>query len=58
MRLIELNAPQEIIAHEHAWLIDEMKRAHAKTHGVDIPYTAQQLQELNNHKDIDDLYGE
>ena len=58
IRLIESNAPKEIIAHEHAWLIDEMKRAEAKTHGVDIPYSAQQLQELKDQKDIDDFYVE
>jgi hypothetical protein len=54
--LIELNAPKEIIAHEHAWLVDEMKRAEGKTFGVETPYTAQQLQELKNQKDIDDSF--
>ena len=55
-RLIELNAPKEIISHEHAWLVDEMKRAEGKTFGVETPYTAQQLQELKNQKDIDDSF--
>jgi hypothetical protein len=57
-RLIELNAPKEIIAHEHAWLVDEMKRAEGKTFGVEIPYTPQQLQELKNQEDIDDFLSE
>jgi len=58
MRLIELDTPKEIIAHEHAWLVDEMKRAEGKTFGVEIPYTAQQLQELKNQKDINDFLSE
>lgn len=49
MRLIELNAPEFIIAKEYEWFKLETERADAWLNGIEIPYTQEQEDELDEH---------
>ena len=53
MRLMELNAPHEIIENEYNWFRVEVARADKITHGEDAPYTEEQISELEFLREIE-----
>jgi len=58
MRLMELNAPHEIIETEYNWFRIEVARADKITHGEDAPYTEEQISELEFLRKIESAWDD